>query len=276
MRYTVRDVAKIVGLSPRTVRSYAREGFLAPERGHLGEMRFSFQDLLVLQTAKGLMKARVPASKVRRALARLKAELPGGRSLTALRIVAAGKRIVVSDGKSLWDPETGQSLIDFDVADVARKVAPLARQQAEAARRRSEEMDARGWFDLGYELEPVDLDQARDAYRRAIELEPENVDAHVNLGRLLHEAGEIPAALAHYRIALVRRPGDTTAAFNLGVALADLGRLEEAVALYEQVIAADPGYADAYYNIAHVYEKLGKKAAALRNLNAYRKLTEKG
>ena len=276
MRYTARDVAKIVGLSVGQVRSYARAGFLTPERGDLGELRFSFQDLLLLQTAKGLMKARVPSARVRRALARLKSQLPGGRSLTGVRIVADGRRIVVADGASLWEPESGQALLNFEVADVARRVAPLARRQAEDARRRAADMDADDWYDLGYELEPMDIEQARDAYRRAIELAPEHVDAHVNLGRLLHEAGEVAAAAAHYRVAMQAAPDDVTPAFNLGVALSDLGQLEYALSAYERVLELDPHYADAHYNVAHVCEKLGRKATALRHLKAYRRLREKG
>src|SRR6185436_17567878 len=93
-----------------------------------------------------------------------------------------------------------------DVADVARKVAPFARKQADGLRANAEEMDAADWFERGLDLEPVDMDQAR----------------------------EVAAAAAHYRLALRCREGDVTASYNLGVALADLGRHEEAVDAYEK------------------------------------------
>ena len=79
---------------------------------------------------------------------------------------------------------------------------------------------AEGWYERGCDLEEPAPAEARAAYRRALELAPEHPDAHVNLGRLLHEAGD-PAA-AHYRSALAARAGDATAEFNLGVALEDL------------------------------------------------------
>ena len=56
--YGVRAVSKILGLSATQVRSYVRAGFVAPDRGARGEYRFSFQDLLVLRTAQGLVAAR--------------------------------------------------------------------------------------------------------------------------------------------------------------------------------------------------------------------------
>ena len=57
--YNARNVAKLLDLSVGQVRSYARSGLLRPERGPRGEYRFSFQDLVLLRTAKGLLDARV-------------------------------------------------------------------------------------------------------------------------------------------------------------------------------------------------------------------------
>src|SRR5262249_28980647 len=129
------------------------------------------------------------------------------------------------------------------------------------------------WYERGCELEtqaPVD---ARAAYVRAVEIDPGHAAAHVNLGRLLHEAGEIDAAERHYRSALAAQPADATAAFNLGVALEDVGGADQAITAYEQVVASDPGYADAYYNLGRLCESLGRRAEAIRHLRTYRKLT---
>ncbi len=271
--YSTRDVTKLLGLTPAQVRGYARAGFLEPAKGPRGEFRFSFQDLVLLRAAKGLAAAKIPSRRIRIALRKLKEQLPQGRPLSGLRIAAEGERILVTDGETAWHPESGQLVLDFSVAELAAKAAPLDRRRAQAARA-EEKLTADEWYALGFDLEVTSPEEARDAYRRALELDPRHADAHVNLGRLLHETGRVADAAAHYRLALDADRAHATAAFNLGIALEDLGRYSEAVSAYRQAIRADPTMADAYYNLARLYEKLGKKAAALRYLSKYRRLAD--
>ena len=272
--YTTEEVARLLGLSPTQIRSYSRAGFLSPARGARGDLRFSFQDLVLLRAAKGLMAARIPAARIRRALRRLKQELPRGRALSELRITAEGHRVMARDGALTWIPDSGQLVLDFDVATLAQRAAPLARRQAAAARRLEEDFDADEWFALGLELEVSAPEDARDAYRRALELDPHHADAHVNLGRLLQEAGRPADAEAQYRAVLADQPDHPTAWYNLGIALEDVRRPAEAIKAYERAIAADRRLADAYFNLARLYEQAGKRAAALRHLSKYRLLTE--
>ena len=271
--YATADVARLLGLSIPQVRSFARGGFLEPDRGPRGELRFSFPDLVLLRAAKGLAAAHVPARRIRHALRTLRRQLPAGRPLSAVRITADGGRVVVRDGATSWNPESGQIQLDFAVADLASRAAPLARQAARAARAAAEPLTADEWYDLGFDLEAVDLEEARDAYRRALELDPDHADAHVNLGRLLQEGGEAHEAVAHYLLALERRARHATAWFDLGVALEDLRRRADAIRAYEQAIAVDAKLADAHFNLARLYEAAGKRAAALRSLGRYRLLT---
>ena len=272
--YTTQDVARLIGLTTARIRAFARDGFLTPGRGPRGEWQFSFQDLVILRTAKGLVEQRVPTRRIRAALRRLRQQLPRGRSLAELRVTAEGDRIVVEDGQAAWNPESGQFQLDFHVADLATRARPLARRAAAAARRVEQSLDAEDWHELGLELEAVDPSEARDAYRRALELDAHHADAHVNLGRLLQEAGLGEEAERHYRLALRDDPDHATAAFNLGIALEDLGRPGDAVEAYRRALLVDPRNADAHFNVARLYERGGKKAAALRHLSAYRRLTE--
>ena len=272
--YTAKSVARMLDLSVAQVRSYARAGFLQAERGPRGEYRFSFQDLLLLRTAKGLIAARIPPTRVKRALQRLKQLLPHDRPLSGLHISAQGDRVVVRDGDVVWQPDSGQSCFNFNVDDLARLAAPQARVAIEDASSREAQLTVEDWHELGGELETSAPDHAREAYRRALELDPGHVDTRVNLGRLLHEEGRLNAAEAHYRLALSVRPTEATALFNLGVCLEDQGRIDDAVEVYLRTIAADPTSADAHFNLARLYEHRGESAAALRYLRAYRKLVE--
>jgi len=261
----------MLGLSPAQIRGYATKGFLDPERGPRGELRFGFHDLVLLRTASELTAARIPQRKVRRVIERLREQLPAGRSITGVRITAEGDQVVVRDGAAVWNPESGQSLFDFAVSDLAQKVSPLLMRAAADARNRAD-LTAQEWYELACELEMTSVREAKDAYQRAIAEDDAHADAHVNLGRLLHEEGAPAAAEPHYRAALDAEPQHETAAFNLGVALEDLGRVDAAVKAYKLALLIDPDNADAHYNLAGIYERRGEKQAALRHLKAYRAL----
>lgn len=272
MSYTVREVSALLGLSPAQIRTYAEKGFLEAERGPGGELQFGFHDLVLLRTASELSAANISQRKVQRVLERLRQQLPSGRSLTAVRITADGDRVIVRDGDAMWNPESGQSLFDFSVADLAAKAAPLVHRAAQEARE-EKATTAEQWYELACELEMSSIEEAKDAYQRAVDADPRHSDAHVNLGRLLHEQGAAAAAEAHYRAAVEVDPEHETAAFNLGVALEDLGRIDDAMKAYAKAIALDPDNADAHYNLAGIYERRGDKQAALRHLKVYRTLT---
>lgn len=274
--YPTSEVARILGVSEAQVRSSIRAGFLSPRRGPRGAFRFSFQDLVILRAAQGLRAAEVPPRRIKAALARLADQLPRGRSLAAVAISAQGGEIVVREGGVAWEPATGQRVLDFDfrVAELAEKAAPLAHRAVAEARDRGEDYDADDWYELAYELEATSPADAVQAYGRAIEIEPAHADAHLNLGRLLHEESRLDEAERHYREALRLRPDDPTARFNLGVALQDLGRTREALGAYREALTEDPRYADAWYNLASLLETMGEREAAFRSLKRYKELIE--
>jgi tetratricopeptide (TPR) repeat protein len=270
--YSTKDLARLVGVPESRVRAFVNAGFLHPRRGPGGRHRFSFPDVVLLRAAQGLRDAGVSPHRVRLALRRLHEALPAGRPLASTRIAAVGNEIVVRDAAGAWEPLSGQTLIDFEVRGLAESAAPLARRAARSARQRAEELTAADWFELGLDLEATAPAESRDAYRRALEIDPRHADAHVNLGRLLHEQGQVVSAIEHYRRAVALAPEDATAHYNLAVALEDQGQLAAALRAYQDAILHDPACADAYFNLAGVYEKLGKRAAALRHLKTYREL----
>jgi tetratricopeptide (TPR) repeat protein len=271
--YDLPAVAKLLGLDAQRVRAFVRAGFVKPQKNGRA-LLFSFQDLVVLRTAKALREAKVPAARIKRALTKLAAELPQGRPLTSVRIAAEGGRVVVHDEDTRYQPETGQLVFDFGVRDLAKKVAPLARTAKKLADDRSNELSAEDWYALGCELEISSIAEARDAYRRAVELHPAHADAHNNLGRLLHEARELAAAEAHYRLAVQAVTDHTTAWFNLGVVLEDAGKSADAADAYERALKIDPRYADAHYNAARLYHAMNRPMLALRHIRTYEKLTK--
>ena len=272
--YTTHDVARLLGWSEAQVRSHARVGYLAPARGPRNGYRFSFQDLVLLRAAKALSDARVGPRRVRGALRALARELPAGRSLSGLRLSSDGSRVVVRDGRDAWQPESGQLVLDFEVAELARRAAPVARRLIHRARRSDQPLTAEQWYTLGLDLESAAPVEAREAYTRALALDPRHASARVNLGRWLQADGHPAEAVAQYQATLAAHPRHSTAAFNLGTALEELGRRAEAVEAYRRALEADAGFADAHFNLARLYEQAGKRAAALRHLQAYKHLSE--
>jgi tetratricopeptide (TPR) repeat protein len=139
---------------------------------------------------------------------------------------------------------------------------------------------ALAWYERGLELEQSDATSAISAYQRAIAGRPDFADAHNNLGRLIHDRGELAAAESHYRLALA---GDDAVAlywFNLGVVLEDQGRNAESMAAYERALSIDATMADAHYNLARQIELVARADGnevllrrAVRHLKQYRELS---
>jgi tetratricopeptide (TPR) repeat protein len=272
--FTTRDVARLLGLTETQVRSQARAGFLTPERGPRNGYRFSFQDLVLLRTARELAHARVPSPRIRRALRDLARKLPGGRSLSEIRITANGQSVLVHEGGAAWNPESGQLHIDFVGQELSDRPSSITRTLTASAAEPTRPLSAWEWFDMGVELEATDPAQAYRAYVRALSMEPTLADAHVNLGRLLQLAGRTREAIEHYRLSMRSDSTDPTGAFNLGTALEELGRWRSAITAYLQAVAIDPRFADAHFNLARLYEQLGRGAEAIRHLRAYKRLVE--
>ena len=113
--YATRDVSELIGFNADQVRHYVRRGLLTPERGGRGEYRFSFQDVVLLRTAKGLLDAQVSSRRAYRVLLKLKSELTAVKSLSAVRIFADGNNVVVREDSSTWNAESGQGHLNFAV-----------------------------------------------------------------------------------------------------------------------------------------------------------------
>jgi tetratricopeptide (TPR) repeat protein len=266
--FTTGEVAKILNLPGSRIRSFVRAGFLTPARHQKKTFQFTFQDLLFLKTAKGLLDSRVPATRIIRMLSSLKRQLPDDQHLAGLKIYADGRRVIVWDGKARWQPDSGQFLFNFDARSVVQKL----KLPPPASKPAKEKLTAEHWFNLGVELEATSTKEAERAYHMALEVDPKMAAAHLNVGKLYHDAGESQKAEAHYRAAGEIDPEEPAPHFNLGVLLEDLKRPQEALRAYREAIKLDPAFADAHYNIALLFESMGKKAEAVAHFRTARKI----
>ncbi len=279
MGYRTTEIAEVVGLSDRQVRSYVYAGLVKPERGPRHEYRYSFQDLVLLRMGSRLKRSRLSVRRVAAALLKLRDQLPDEQPLSSVEVDALGRTVLVRDGDGVWDPHTGQSYFPFSLESrseegAARAAGPLpvVVPLPVASRRVAQtDVESAAWYERALGLEEANPSAAVDAYRQALALDPTDADARANLGRLLHAQGALEDAEAEFRQALRHDPRHATAAFNLGVALQDQDRLEEAREVYDQVLALDPGFAAAHFNLATVCERLDDTAAAVRHLSEYRR-----
>jgi DNA-binding transcriptional MerR regulator len=274
--YSVRDVERVLRLSRSTVRGLINVGFVKPSRGPRREYRFSFQDLIVLRTARALIEAKVSRRRINRSLEDLRRHLPDTMPLSGLSISAVGDHVVVRDGKSHFQADNGQYVLGFDVSieDGTLRVVERKEETVAGANPVLENApkDADAWFNEGLELESTDPHAAQHAYEQAAKADPDNVAAWINWGRLLHEQGDTKEAESVYRRAIGQCGPDSLLMFNLGVLLDDLGRTGAAIEAYQSAIGEDPNLADCHYNLARLYESLGKPQHAIRHLGQYRRL----
>jgi len=270
--YSVRDVERVLRLSPDTTRKLIRAGFVKPARGPRREFRFSFQDLIVLRTARALIDANIPSQRIQRSLESLRRELPESLPLSGLAISAVGDHVVVRDGEAQRQVESGQNLLGFEMSEengVLRVVEHKPQSEPPAP---APATAADDWFAQALALESSDPHGALAAWREAVSQHPADAAAWINWGRLLHEQGATREAADVYRRALAQVGPDSLLLFNQGVLLEDLGEPAAALTSYQTALDADPELADCHYNIARLYEFLGKPQHAIRHLGQYRRL----
>ncbi len=270
--YNASDIERILRLSRSTLRALIKNGFVTPARGPRRELLFSFQDLIVLRTARALIEAKIPRRRINQSLKDLRRHLPEEAPLSGLSISAVGDQVVVREGKSHFHADSGQYVLGFDVSFDAGVLRVVERKQDASQEASSPATDAEDLFDTALELEEKDPQQAIAAYERATEADPENLAAWINWGRLLHERNLMHEAEKVYERAIEHCGADPLLMFNFGVLLEDLGRANAAVDAYQTAITEDPNLADGHFNLARLYESLGKPQHAIRHLGQYRRL----
>jgi len=103
---------------------------------------------------------------------------------------------------------------------------------------------------------------AEDYIGQAIARAPRRADFHNNLGLVLNQLGRSVEAEAALATALRLNPKYPDALNNLGIALAAQGRHDEAVATYRKALKLQANYPDACNNLGLAYKALGRLAEA--------------
>lgn len=114
---------------------------------------------------------------------------------------------------------------------------------------------ATAYYDLGVSLEAADRPRdAIEAYGDALRSYADFVEAHVNLGSLLAQDGELAEAATHERAALRLRPDDALAHADLGNVYFEQRHYADAKAEYERALALDPAQPQAKQGLEAVHD----------------------
>lgn len=118
--------------------------------------------------------------------------------------------------------------------------------------------------------------EAAQAYRRALEDDPDLVAAIINLANIYYAKDELAEAQALYERAIVLDSSYFEAHFNLGNIHHDHGRYLEAEACYRGALAINADYPDAHFYLAVTLEKTGRSADARLHWQRYQSLAPHG
>ncbi len=128
---------------------------------------------------------------------------------------------------------------------------------------REEFLDAYSFLRAGMANERTgDHSGAERAYRRGLEVDPNNVEMHNSLGWTLFQEAKTSEAVAEYRKALAADPNHVKSHNNLGLALVELGQLEEAASHFRKSLEFEPK-AEIYSDLGFVLARLGKTEEAM-------------
>lgn len=263
--YGLRELTRILTLTPRRAAQLKRLDLLHGKSG------YTFRELLALRAAAALLDAGASVRQIRDALDALRRKDPTLRQpLVERRLVLDGARLLVESDRVRFDPHTGQTVLDLDAGHLetaarATLVTGLVRplqppvEQAETWFERASEWDA----------DPAQWEDAIDAYRRVVAIDPGYAAAWNNLGLLLHRLGRYDEARNAYAAALTASAACAEAAYNLGSLSEDTGDVEESIRCYRRALEVAPDYADAHFNLAGALARAGRGDEAVTHWQRY-------
>jgi tetratricopeptide (TPR) repeat protein len=260
-RFTRREVGRILGVDARRLRYWERLRLVSP-RARWGERFYSFGDLVALRAVKRLTDNRIPARRVRRAVSLLQQQFDASAvPLQELRLLEHGRDVlVVPPGAARpFNPIRRQWAFPFCMSGSS------APPRALASRTPEEFFEAA----LDCEKNPAMLPQAIDCYREVLNLAPDWIEAHINLGVALYQAGQVEEARVSFQNAVALDPQSGISRYNLGCVLEEQGDLDAAVDHLRRAASAMPAHPDVHFNLALAHEKRGERRLAREQWTLY-------
>lgn len=174
-----------------------------------------------------------------------------------------GITLFTRDTQVVHDNVLGERLLGVALSDAGRYAEAIPRFENVL---RIHPQDALSWFDIAVNRDRMsDSTAAEAAYRTALALDPNRIEARYNLATMLSRLGHVNEAIAQFDSTVRQRPDYAEAFNNLGNALSKAGRDSEAVLRYRDAIRLNPGYAQAYNNLGTIDHRYGRDQEALED-----------
>jgi len=266
---------RLLGIGESVIVQWEESG-LIPRASEYG-----FRDLVALKTLRQLRRNHIRVDRMRLILAALRTRLSHiADPLAELKIFTDGRRVAVQVDGGKMEALSGQLLLDFDRDEIRRMLAfpSLPAEQTHASEQAARALEAETWFERGVEAERsgLSIDRAIAAYQKAINIDPNQAAALVNLGTIHYNQRDWPQAEDCYLRALQARPAYALAHFNLGNLYDEIGEWHKALEQYLAALDDQPDYPDAHYNIALLHQSHGETLKAVRHWRAYLKSDPNG
>lgn len=130
------------------------------------------------------------------------------------------------------------------------------------------------WINMGniYD-DSLRYQDAVEAYKNAIAINPSDDIAYYNLGITFHHMGDRIGAVDSYRKAASLNPDNPKPLIAVADLLYSSGYMDEALQEYSKITERWPAHADAYFSLATIYNKKGLDTYAQQN---YKKVIDIG
>lgn len=112
-------------------------------------------------------------------------------------------------------------------------------------------------------LEQFKYKEASDAFKRALQLQPKQVLAQINLAIALYNLPDLPAAEREAKAAIALAPNAPQPHYILGLLAKSQTRSEDAAASFQQVLKIDPNDVGANVNLGQIYSQQRKYVEAI-------------
>lgn len=151
-------------------------------------------------------------------------------------------------------------LSEFTAPDRAANIPEFVNLPAGAIRQiRQEFVDDESYMRTALEnIKGQNPTAAAVLYRKALDINPENADAHAFLGGLLADDGQLAEAREHLSTALRLNPKSSAGHYNLGNVLAKEQKYDQAMRSWNKALEIDPGNRNARRNIGAVLLNVGR------------------